>query len=223
MKTLRAQSGFALIEIAIILVIIGLLVGAVLKGPGLLANARVKTLAQDFRDIPIHIYNYQDKFRALPGDDADVASHVPGGMPATTPPDGRRGNQVIEGAWNTAANSDESCLFWQHVRLAGIVPGLTTVDCSTDSDYWPKNSEGGQVGVQSRSGFTRITTLAAGTYVACSRDIPGKFVSHLDAVLDDGNAADGSMQAILTSAADGPAVASDAIDASLSYTVCMAF
>src|SRR5665647_661323 len=69
----RNQSGFTLIEIAIVLVIIGLLLGGVLKGQELINSARVKNLATDFRNIPVFIYGYQDKYKALPGDQAQTA------------------------------------------------------------------------------------------------------------------------------------------------------
>ena len=64
-----SNRGFTLIEIAIVLVIIGLLLGGVLKGQELINNAKVKSYATDFRNIPIMIYGYQDKFKSLPGDD----------------------------------------------------------------------------------------------------------------------------------------------------------
>src|SRR5437763_13829667 len=73
------QSGFTLVEIAIVLVIIGLLLGGILKGQELINSARVKNIANDFRVIPTYVYAYQDKFRALPGDDANVAVHVTNG------------------------------------------------------------------------------------------------------------------------------------------------
>ena len=59
--TKRKQSGFTLIEIAIVLVIIGLLLGGVLKGQELINSAKVKNLAGDFKNIPVFIYGYQDK------------------------------------------------------------------------------------------------------------------------------------------------------------------
>lgn len=222
---MRPQSGLTLIEVAIILVIVGLLVGAVIKGQELVNNARVRNLAHDFRSVPNHIYDYQDKFRALPGDDANVTYHVTDGTQATTPATGgaARGNGVIEGAWNTTANTDESCLIWQHVRLAGFAQGSTTVDCTANSAYWPKNSEGGQIGLQSRSGFTSINTLTTGTYVVCSQGILGKFVKLLDFALDDRDTAGGSMQAIRMNSPDGAAAATSTIDDSLPYTVCMGF
>ena len=69
------QSGFTLVEIAIVLVIIGLLLGGILKGQELINSAKVKNLANDFRVIPTYIYAYQDKFKSLPGDDTNVTTH----------------------------------------------------------------------------------------------------------------------------------------------------
>ena len=57
----KQQSGFTLVEIAIVLVIIGLLLGGVLKGQELINSAKVKNLANDFRTIPTFVYAYQDK------------------------------------------------------------------------------------------------------------------------------------------------------------------
>ena len=72
---MKKQAGFTLIELAIVLVIIGLLPGGVLKGQELINSAKVKNLASDFRNIPVYIYGYQDKFKALPGEDAKPAAH----------------------------------------------------------------------------------------------------------------------------------------------------
>src|SRR3954471_7558123 len=97
MKSRQRQTGFTLVEIAIVLVIIGLLLGGILKGQELINSARVKNIANDFRVIPTYVYADQDKFRALPGDDANVAVHVANGTPGTG---GTLGNGLIEGAWN---------------------------------------------------------------------------------------------------------------------------
>ena len=76
------QKGFTLVEIAIVLVIIGLLMGGVLKGQELINSAKVKNFANDFRSISSFVYAYQDRFRALPGDDDAAANHVQGGVAA---------------------------------------------------------------------------------------------------------------------------------------------
>jgi prepilin-type N-terminal cleavage/methylation domain-containing protein len=216
------QKGFTLIEIAIVLVIIGLLLGGVLKGQELINNARVKSFANDFRNIPVYIYAYQDRFRAIPGDDPQAVAHV-GGVNATTPA-GMLGNGQINGAWNSATNSDESCLFWSHIRLANLAPGSTTVTC--DAAYYPTNASGGQIGVQSSNGFTTITlpTAMSGTYIICSAHISGQFVLQLDTLLDDGNPQTGAMRAIdETALGAATAATTAAVNANPGglYTVCL--
>lgn len=222
----RNQSGFTLIEIAIVLVIIGLLLGGVLKGQELINSAKVKNLANDFKNVPIYIYGYQDKYKALPGDDGAAASHVAGATKATTPAN-TQSNGVIGGNWNSATTTDESFLFWQHVRLAGLAPGPTTV---TDSGYIPTNAVGGAVGIM--GGTSTVANAAVvdangtairGSYVICSSAILGKFVKQLDTTMDDGNTATGSMLAtpVTGYALGADATATTAIDDAASYIVCM--
>ncbi|TAJ80436.1 MAG: prepilin-type N-terminal cleavage/methylation domain-containing protein [Gallionellaceae bacterium] len=237
----RKQSGFTLIEIAIVLVIIGLLLGGVLKGQELINSAKVKNLATDFKNIPVFIYGYQDKFKALPGDDASAATHAAGAIACTPAATGRcaTGNGVIEGMWNAAAAvTDESALFWQHARLAGLAPGPTAL---TDAGYIPTNAVGGAIGVQGGTSCTAASTPTAsctaafltpvkdasgnalrGAYVVCSRAILGKFAKQLDTTLDDGNTATGSVLVVPDgSAAATSATATGSIDDAASYTVCM--
>ena len=206
----RRQSGFTLIEIAIVLVIIGLLLGGILKGQELINNARVKNLASDFRNIPVFIYGYQDKFKALPGDDIAASTHMTTATNASTP--GTLGNGRIEGAWDSTTATDESFLFWQHVRIAGLAPGSTD---PAAADYPPVNAVGSRLGVQSAAPFTGMTS---GTYFICSAGISGKFAKQLDAQLDDGNTATGSMMA--GTALPAP-IATTAIGDTTNYTVCM--
>jgi prepilin-type N-terminal cleavage/methylation domain-containing protein len=216
----RNQSGFTLIEIAIVLVIIGLLLGGVLKGQELINSAKVKNLAGDFKNVPVYIYGYQDKFKALPGDDAAVVTHVNGTLATTgsTP-----GNGIIEGLWKPAANGNESAVFWQHVRLAGLAPGSTTVDVAVGNTYIPKNAVGGDIGVTSAAS-TPITGLR-GSYIVCSDSIPGKFAKQLDTTLDDGVTTTGSLQ-VVAQGTTSPAVAAHTVTAAeddTPFLVCMGF
>jgi prepilin-type N-terminal cleavage/methylation domain-containing protein len=219
------QSGFTLVEIAIVLVIIGLLLGGILKGQELINSARVKNLANDFRVIPTYIYAYQDKFRALPGDDCLAATHV--GAPAVdiSPCAAPAGNGVINGNWNSTTATDESYLFWQHVRLANLAAGPTA---TADPAYQPRNAVGGLIGISSSvatpaPGQVQITGMT-GTYQVCSTGILGRFVKQLDIQMDDGNTATGSMRAVADGAGiPSAAVATASIDDATPYTVCMTF
>ena len=237
MRRKTQQSGFTLVEIAIVLVIIGLLLGGILKGQELINSAKVKNLANDFRVVPTYIYAFQDKFKSLPGDDNNIASHVAGATLASSP--GAVGNGLIEGHWNSTTPTDESYLFWQHVRMANLAAGSTNpADVAT---YRPGNAVGSVLGISSVS--TTIPTAAAqianmsGSFQICSRSIPGKFALQLDVQMDDGEPCTGSMRAIpevgaattagvtpVKSAAPpaactgGATIANDDL-----YTVCMTF
>jgi prepilin-type N-terminal cleavage/methylation domain-containing protein len=225
-ETMKSQqSGFTLVEIAIVLVIIGLLLGGILKGQELINSARVKNLANDFRVIPTYIYAYQDKFRALPGDDSQVVNHI-----GTATCDGTanclpgNGNGVIDGKWNDAGGSSEASQFWVHTRLANLAPGPTSI---TDAAYDPINAVGGRLGITSATTGQTVGGIT-GTYIVCSGSILGKFAKQLDIQMDDGNTATGSMRTIgdgsgTLVASGGAAVATNAIDDSKTYQVCMGF
>lgn len=219
------QRGFTLIEIAIVLVIIGLLLGGVLKGQELINSAKVKNMAMDLRNIPVFVYGYQDKFKRLPGDDNSAVANV-----GAAAGHNGNGNGVIQGAWNetdpaAANNGNESVLFWEHVRRANLASGST--DFSTTAlatAALPTNAEGGRIGI---SGAKPITTMIGGSYYVCSDSIDGKFAKQLDLTLDDGNSDKGSLQGIAQNAGATAATGANAASASYvdgtRYTVCLTF
>lgn len=213
------QSGFTLVEIAIVLVIIGLLLGGILKGQELINSAKVKNLANDFRVIPTYIYAYQDKFKALPGDDNQATSHLPA-TPGITINNGD-GNGVIAGSVFGAGNkpTGEALEFWQHVRVANLAAGPND---QADLAYVPTNAVGGNISVAS-AGTPWILGMT-GTYQVCSRGILGKFVKQLDIQMDDGKTETGSMRAVKDASGVGTgAELTTAINEADPYTVCMSF
>ncbi len=214
----KMQSGFTLVEIAIVLVIIGLLLGGVLKGQELVNSAKVKNFVNDFKTVPLFIYGYQDKFRALPGDDPNAVNHVGAGA-TLTPTAGTLGNGQIEGNYNSTTATDESVAFWQQVRLANLASGPTAfTNISADVPY---NADGGRIGIQSKSPITNMT----GSYFVCSEGIQGKFAKQIDITMDDGDTAAGSVR-VMASGYSGTAqaavITTNIVD-STTYTVCASF
>lgn len=105
------QQGFTLIEIAIVMVIIGLLLGGILKGQELVMSARIKNIINDFNGIGSAFYSYQERYRAYPGDDAKAS----------------RWANVPKGNGNGNLDENEKTLFWQHLRESGFLTGSGTL------------------------------------------------------------------------------------------------
>lgn len=209
--------GFTLVEIAIVLVIIGLLLGGVLKGQALIDSAKVKNLTQDFRSIPLVFHGYQDRFRAAPGDDAGARRHLCPAAVADCTTNGN-GDGRIGGNWNDGAAS-EAYFFWQHARMANLLPGITD---TANAGYLPRNAEGGRLGIQGTGGAGPLGV--PGAHALCSAAIPGRFVRQIDLALDDGEPASGALRAG-TEGAGGltPLGSATPLDESGSYVLCLGF
>ena len=214
------QSGFTLVEIAIVLVIIGLLLGGVLKGQELINSAKAKSYAQDFRTIQSALYGFQDRYKGIPGDLAGANTKINGATLAA----GTLGDGKIDDVWDTVTATNQSCLAWQHLRLAGFLAGNTINDCTTGSAYLQTNADGGRIGISSTMHITGMT----GSYNICSDGVLGRIAKQLDIQLDDGVSNTGSFRIIVRAtapAASGAAVVPSATlpDDSTPYTVCLSF
>ena len=178
----RKQQGLTLVEIAIVLVIIGLLIGGVLKGREVMTNAKVSRLEHDYQGITAKILAYQDRYGVMPGDDPAAATRFPGTWSAA---DNGNGNGSIEGEWNSTDNTMESRKIWKHLRGAGLIKGPVNVTAA--SYQQPTNAFGGLVG------------FAEGLYglsghVIVFGAVPGNIDEILETRGDDGNPSQGFIQ-----------------------------
>jgi prepilin-type N-terminal cleavage/methylation domain-containing protein len=197
MKT--AQKGFTLVEIAIVLVIIGLLLGGILKGQEMITQAKIKNVMADFSGISAAYHGYQDRYRAIPGDDPNAATRW------TTAPAAIAGggDGVVGGTYNNAcpavsvAGTPESCMFWDHLRRAGFVAG--------NGAQQPFNALTGQLGVQTGNGaappVAALLDGAAGPgfvgLIMCSANLPDKVAIAVDTQMDDGIAGKGTVRGLI--------------------------
>ncbi|MDP2828564.1 MAG: prepilin-type N-terminal cleavage/methylation domain-containing protein [Sulfuricellaceae bacterium] len=110
------QSGFTLIEIAIVLVIIGLLLGGVLKGQELITSARVRNLIAQQDGIKAAYFGFLDRYRALPGD--YLAASATANIKGVTAAPGDGDGQIESG--------NESLAVWDQLGKAGFINGAYT-------------------------------------------------------------------------------------------------
>jgi prepilin-type N-terminal cleavage/methylation domain-containing protein len=210
------QSGFTLVEFAIVLVVSGLIVGSAMTGRELVALARAKTLANELQSIRLAIVTYQDRFHAMPGDDPFAAERLAGAQAAPG-----AGNGVIDGLWTSTAPTEESALLWQHLRLAGLLPALRASDTA---DPRPLHFLGGRYGVSGAVPYQRQVEGLMGSFQLCASAIPGRLAKVVDRQVDDGDTAKGSMRIVPDGAPVGtPAVETANVDDGAAYTLCQVF
>jgi prepilin-type N-terminal cleavage/methylation domain-containing protein len=204
------QKGFTLVEIAIVLVIIGLLLGGILKGQEMITQAKIKNIISDFSGISAAFHGYQDRYRAIPGDDAGADARW-ATAPAAT---GGSGNGVVAGTYNNGGvactAAVEACSWWDHLRRSGFVAGSGVSQ--------PLNAVSGIVGVQTGDGVaTPGPALGAGGtgtggffgLMMCSANHPDKVAIATDTQMDDGVRTTGTVRGQLQTA-NNPNIVVDA-------------
>jgi len=109
----RHQRGFTLVEIAIVLMIIGLLIGGILRGQELIQSARVRNLIDQKSAVQTAYIGFLDRYRMLPGDlTAAQAAVVGNGALSATGT--LNGDGLI--LWNL-----DSIVFFQNLTAAGFI------------------------------------------------------------------------------------------------------
>ena len=195
MNIVLRQKGFTLIEIAIVLVIIGLLLGGVLKGQELINTARVRALNNTVDGITAAWFSFQDRYRAFPGDYTQADVNLPG---APTPGDG---NGLVGIGPAGADSPAERAMVWVHLQAAGYITGGydNPLALVANADEYgcpvtvcPDNGFG--AGMNLSFGAMRQAAGANAHELISGRGIPVEVIAELDRKVDDGQAGSGAMQ-----------------------------
>ena len=191
---MRKQTGFTLIEIAIVLVIIGLLLGGVLKGQELITSARVRNLISQQDGVKAAYFGFLDRFRGLPGDYPLGATNI-AGVSATSACGAAANLGGGDGDGQIEAATGEFILAWEHLSKAGFINGTYTCTGAAAVNT-------GTVPTNPYAQFLQLIydTVYAGTATArhnlkSGNQIPSDILAEVDRKVDDGNANTGAFRA----------------------------
>lgn len=230
----HAQSGFTLIELSIVLVIVGLIAGGILVGQDMIKAAEIRSTLKQVEQLNASMNTFRDKYRYLPGDITSTAA-VQFGFAARTGAVGRGdGNSYIEGAAAAATVlNSETVLAWRDLNFVNLIDGAYTV--ATDAPAAATNPDlvktllpeaklgrGNMITVFASAGYNHyqiagITAIAAGVPTLAAALSPQE-AFNLDEKLDDGVPGTGSVRAML---ATGTALNTAAVAAPPAAGVCV--
>ncbi len=186
------NSGFSLVELSVVLVIIGLIVAAIAGGSTMLHTAKLNTVISELRGYATGVENFRNKYNYWPGDFPNAV--VNWGPYNDTDPDNITGVKDGDGrgSINTAAERFQA---WSHMSKAGFITG----------DYNGKGTANGQgdpgVNIPLSSGIDRLTYFinistsygTSGTYIAAKNDsgfngiLNPEDSYYIDKKIDDGD------------------------------------
>ena len=167
------QKGFTLVEIAIVLVIVGLLLGGVMKGQELINSAKARSLVSKIKSVEVAWNTFKDRYQAKPGDFNQAVRDL--------------GGPTVNGNGDGFVSMDESNDVWSHLSIAGLVSGNYAV-----VDGGPWNCVGcmengfGQTMFLSWNNWGMAVPNVSRHRLLSGYMIPSTIVSEVDKKIDDG-------------------------------------
>lgn len=233
----RSQAGFTLVELAIVMIIIGLLIGGILKGQELIQNAQVTATSSQVKAIEAALNTFTDSYNAMPGDMLAPGTRLPNCTAAPCNVAGNGNGRIAEAPADAAAAGSEATRFWAQMASVDLLGGI---DPSSADIAWGDALPSADIG----GGFTIGYAAAAGNLTGSGgafssghylsmRQTPGTAIAaspananlqptqaaRIDRKLDDGASDAGSVRA----AGDGNCYAAAAYQEQNASTECQLY
>lgn len=214
-----SEQGFTLVELAIVMVIIGLLIGGILKGQELISSAKVSSTVSQLKGTDAAFSTFQDKYNALPGDIQTPNTRLPNCTAAPCSTEGLNGtigNGRIESGNATPASvpnaTSEAGLAFVQLAAADLIGGINSAGGVTNfGGQFPAVKAGGGMWVAYSTGVIAASLPQGRHYAALNGSVQtvgaatGAFTptiaAQIDRKLDDGQPNTGAMQVVGTSCA----------------------
>ena len=186
---MRRSVGFTLIEIAIVLVILGLLLGGILKGQELITSARVRSLISQQDGIKAAFFGFEDRFRSPPGDYAQATININGVATSAACGNGNgNGNGHIE------TTNNEMVLAWEHLSKAGFLAQGYTCAATESNATTPVNPYNVYVRLIYDGTYGIASGGAPRHNIKTGAQIPVDILAEVDRKIDDAVPYAGSFQ-----------------------------
>lgn len=209
MKSRSIENGFSVLELAFLLLVIGLLFGGITTGRELIVSAKARSLINQQEELRMAFFSFQDRFQFPPGDYSEAIRNI--GATRNGDGDGR-----IEGS---REGGTENILAWEHLSRAGLISDRFTYSASAPYDNAvPRNPFGPHLDLAFDNWYgspanapPKIHNIKTGNGIAAA------ILREVDLKIDDNNALTGkflfsnfaSVGAAPPALGDGPACVSD--------------
>jgi prepilin-type N-terminal cleavage/methylation domain-containing protein len=199
------KKGFTLVELAIVMTIIGLLIGGILKGQKMLENAKVKNTVKILESTTSATYSFRDMYGNIPGDFSLATTRLPNCNVANfcVNGDGNGIIGIVSGATQSQGGTAsfprvETSMYWKHLVLADLISGVTPSADPTQAEFGKTHPAIPILGglaiyyhdTRARNPNTNVSghfmTLSSTARGSGSYHLPANQIYLLDKAIDDG-------------------------------------
>lgn len=186
------ENGATIIELALVLIVIGLLLAGAVLGQNLVTNSQVRQIIAEHDQLQSAVLGFQDRFRGLPGDYADAIANIERVQYAGN------GNGRVESsavALGSTGVSEEDVLVWDHLSKTGFILGTYTFDLLPSVSAVPRNRFGGYIDFAFDATYGSAAPTAPMRHtLKTGNQIPVDLLAQMDHKIDDGTALAGALR-----------------------------